>query len=63
MISGRDFSLADRSDSPRVIIINETMARTLFPGKDAVGQHLANFDEQTAGLDGGRRRRRRTCVS
>ena len=46
LIHGRDFTLADRSDSPRVIIINETMARTLFPGKDAVGQHLANFDEQ-----------------
>ena len=43
---GRDFSLADRSDSPHVIIINETMARALFPGKDAVGQHLAYFDEQ-----------------
>jgi putative ABC transport system permease protein len=43
---GRDFSPADKSDSPHVIIINETMARTLFPGKDAVGQHLAFFDEQ-----------------
>jgi predicted permease len=46
LVSGRDFSLADRSDSPHVIIINETMARTLFPGQDAVGQHLAFFDEQ-----------------
>jgi predicted permease len=46
LIHGRDFTLADRSDSPHVIIINESMARVLFPGKDAVGQHLANFDEQ-----------------
>jgi predicted permease len=43
---GRDFSPADRNDSPRVIIINETMARTLFPGKDAVGRRLAYFDEK-----------------
>jgi predicted permease len=43
---GRDFTAADRTDSPQVIIINETMARTLFPGRDAVGQHLAYYDAQ-----------------
>jgi predicted permease len=45
---GRDFTPADRKDSPRVIIISETMARTLFPGRDAVGQRLAYSDEQPA---------------
>jgi predicted permease len=46
LLSGRDFSPADRSDAPRVIIINETMARTLFPGKNAVGHRLADFAEK-----------------
>jgi putative ABC transport system permease protein len=46
LLSGRDFSAADRSDSPKVIIINETMARTLFPGANAIGHRLAFFDEK-----------------
>jgi len=34
---GRDFVDADRSDAPRVAIINETMARALFGNRDALG--------------------------
>ncbi|HEY4249415.1 MAG TPA: ABC transporter permease [Lacunisphaera sp.] len=45
LLRGRDFSWADRRDSAPVIIINETMARTLFPGKDAIGRRLA-YDEK-----------------
>ena len=44
IVHGRDFAPSDRSDSPRVIIISETMARTLFPGKDAIGRHLADYN-------------------
>jgi predicted permease len=46
LLRGRDFTPADRIDSRPVIILNETMARNLFPGKDAIGQHVAYFDAQ-----------------
>jgi predicted permease len=40
MKEGRDFSDGDAPDSPRVVIVNETLARTLWPGRDAVGQAI-----------------------
>ena len=46
LLRGRDFTAADRSDSPPVIIISENLARNLFPGKEAVGRHLAYLNEQ-----------------
>ncbi len=46
VLRGRPFSSADRDDSPPVVIINEEMARALFPGKDAVGRRLAIAGEQ-----------------
>jgi len=36
--SGRYFTAADTAESERVLVINETMARRLWPGRDAVGQ-------------------------
>ena len=36
--AGRDLSDRDTAESERSMLINETMARKLFPGKDAVGQ-------------------------
>lgn len=39
LVGGRDFSWADRSGSPRVAIVNETLARQ-FWGGEAVGQRL-----------------------
>jgi putative ABC transport system permease protein len=38
---GRDFQSTDTRDRPRVMIINETMARTLFPGEDPLGRRVA----------------------
>ena len=46
LLSGRDFNASDRSDSPGVMIINESMARALFPGKNAIGHRMAFFDEK-----------------
>lgn len=43
MVSGRDFAERDRRGAPDVIIVNETMARRFWPGKDPVG-HRVNFD-------------------
>lgn len=39
-VRGRDFDGTDRSDTRRVAIINETMARRGWPGEDPVGQHF-----------------------
>ena len=38
--AGRTFSMSDRADAPRVVVINETMARRLWPGENAVGEVL-----------------------
>ena len=36
--SGREFTESDRASSEPVVIVNETLARTLWSGQDAVGQ-------------------------
>jgi putative ABC transport system permease protein len=38
--SGRTFTAADRADAPGVMLINEGLARRLFPGRNAVGERL-----------------------
>jgi predicted permease len=38
--SGRDFGWRDNSRGAPVAIISETLARQMFPGGDALGQHL-----------------------
>ena len=38
--AGRHFSEADGPTAPPVAVINETMARKLFPNQDPVGQHV-----------------------
>jgi len=45
--SGRGFTERDRSSSERVVVVNETMARTLWPGRNALGERITT--------DGGRR--------
>jgi predicted permease len=45
--SGREFTESDRASSEPVVMVNETLARTLWPGQDAVGQVMTQ--------DGGRR--------
>jgi putative ABC transport system permease protein len=40
LLRGRNFGSADREDSPRVAIINETMAKRYWPGVEAVGKRL-----------------------
>jgi predicted permease len=45
--SGRAFTESDRASSEPVAVVNETLAHTLWPGQDAVGQVLTQ--------DGGRR--------
>ncbi|HXU29459.1 MAG TPA: ABC transporter permease [Thermoanaerobaculia bacterium] len=40
MIRGRSFSAIDTPDSTKVIVVNETMAKRLWPGKNPIGQRV-----------------------
>jgi putative ABC transport system permease protein len=41
LLSGREFTENDRAGSPKVVIINESLARRYFAGRNPVGLHLA----------------------
>ncbi len=52
---GRDFTQRDMPASTPVIIINETLARTLWPGRDPIGQVIqgdCGSDRQVVGIVG-----------
>ena len=55
--AGRDISPSDTPTSEPVIVINETMARALWPGQDPIGKYILGGVRQ--GTARGRRRRRR----
>jgi putative ABC transport system permease protein len=40
LLQGREFSAEDRADSPRAGIVNERLARRLWPGGNAIGQRI-----------------------
>jgi putative ABC transport system permease protein len=40
LVRGRLFSVDDRRGAPLVMIVNETAARGLFPGQDAIGKQV-----------------------
>lgn len=40
LLRGRGITAADRAGAPRVAVINETAARTLWPGEDAIGKRV-----------------------
>jgi len=42
---GREFTLQDDEHAPRVAVVNESLARTLFPGREAVGQRVKFLGE------------------
>ena len=48
LLKGRSFSDGDRKDSPPVAIINETMARTYWPGEDPIGKRFRFSTQQTS---------------
>jgi predicted permease len=49
--AGRDFTPADNPSSPRVIIINESLARRLWPGEDPLGKIVrADVERQVIGV-------------
>jgi putative ABC transport system permease protein len=40
IIFGREFTLADNAAAPKVCIINDVFARTLFPGRNPIGEKI-----------------------
>ena len=51
LLRGRDFTHADTDGAQNVAIVNETMARQFWPGKDAIGQRLIPLDPGAAPAD------------
>jgi len=47
IVAGRGFDSTDRIDSPKVAVINETMARLYFPDSSPVGHHFGFGDDVT----------------
>jgi len=56
LIAGREFLDADSATSQRVVIINQTLARRFFAGRNPIGMHIARGtskpDMQIVGLVG-----------
>ena len=40
LVAGRDFTTTDRATSARVAIVNQTLAKLLYPGEDVVGRRV-----------------------
>jgi predicted permease len=40
LLAGRDFTLDDRSDGEKVVIITQSIARELFPGREALNRKM-----------------------
>ena len=45
LFAGRDFLWSDTPSSGSKIILNETAAKYLFPGRNAIGQHVAGYKD------------------
>ncbi len=40
IVAGREFSMMDDAKAARVVIINQTLARLLYPGQDPIGRRI-----------------------
>jgi predicted permease len=49
LLAGRVFTDADRRDAPLVMLLNETAARQLFPGEDALGKRVSCCEQGPGG--------------
>jgi predicted permease len=52
VLKGREFGRNDRTGNAVVAIVNETFAKTYFPGQDVLGQHVQTEDEPEAEVVG-----------
>jgi predicted permease len=46
LLGGRDFGETDTETSPKVVIINDSMAKRFWPGDEAVGKRFKFFGDQ-----------------
>jgi len=46
LVRGRSFTERDRPEAPMVAVVNETMARRLWPGEDAIGRRFRCYGEK-----------------
>jgi predicted permease len=49
LLQGRDFQESDRSGSPAVVIINESMAKKYWPGENPIGKRVGGTDPAAPG--------------
>ena len=47
MAAGRGFNDSDHADAPRVVVINETLARKGWPGQDPLGRRIRPGDDSS----------------
>jgi len=52
LIDGREFLPTDNDERPAAVIVNETFARTYFPGQNALGRRVQTGSEADAELVG-----------
>jgi hypothetical protein len=52
ILAGRSFTVDDGFTSPRVAIINETLARQLFPGRSPVGVRIGRSERDQTEIVG-----------
>jgi predicted permease len=45
LLRGRDFSVLDGPEAPRVMIVNEVFARRYWPDRDPIGKHVTLHNE------------------
>ena len=45
LLKGRGFTERDSAAAPKVVVINETMARRFWPGEDPIGQNISLEDK------------------
>lgn len=49
LLRGRDLAATDRLGTPVVVVINQTLARQVFPGQDPIGQQIMCGYDSTKG--------------
>jgi len=51
VLKGRTFTDGDRSNALNLVVVNDALARTAFPGQDPIGRHLTNFGPDSITLE------------